>query len=211
MSDTKVPSWLGSVWLPLVVALTLGFGWLSFKLNPSIPAWCILAAGWLWMWLWWRLHHVVPGLAQSWYGPQMVVVVLSGVCLVWSLGLPLFRPDVLARSESPDGALRVVLTGRYGDTHYQLAREVYTGTLLDTLSDLSFEPDAHGWVEVPNAFAIRWFEDRQLVALEGDGRFVAVYDYDAKGLHERVSLRHAPDRIARLVGDDRRAPDGNGR
>ena len=59
--------------------------------------------------------------------------------------------------------------------------------------------------------AIRWFEDRQLVALEGDGRFVAVYDYDAKGLHERVSLRHAPDRIARLVGDDRRAPDGNGR
>ncbi len=193
---------LREAWLPIVVILTIGFWWLSFRINPAIvPTWPIVIVGWFWMWLWWRVHNIVPSLSQVRFSPQIIVVSLTAFCLLWSLGLPVFRDRAMLRSASPDGTQHVVMTGIPGGWDFQLNRETHAGLFLDEMATVSFVAWNGAVQLVPGSFELEWFAEKELVALEGEGRYVAVFDYDTAGLRERVGLRH-DHRGIRTLGSD---------
>lgn len=91
-----------------------------------------------------------------------------------------------------------------GGYKFHVGTEKWAGLSLEPVATIDFlkshavtgEPRE---AAIPETVELTWFPDRALVALVGDGRYAALFDYDAEGLRERANLRLDRGRIGRAL------------
>ncbi len=201
-----VDRWRSRLWLAFVVLVSFGIWKYALLLNPAkVPSIAVIALGWLWLGLWWRVHHELPALGARWFGPRLVLVLLAWGCAIWSLAVPILRDDVLAVAASREHQPRLVLTGVQGDRILRLNAEVYGGLLLDEITTIEFPFEPAPMSELPDyptRYAIERHGDSRLVTVSGDGRYLALFEIESGNgeLREIRPFRFDHDRIAAMFG-----------